>query len=261
VSAEYTITVNEPPAITSYNDAILALPGSGSTTFTVTTTGSPAPSLSLDASPGGTCLSAPPTGITFSDNNNGTGTWSVTPSAAAGTYCFQIDASNGVGKMATQVFTLVVTSPAVPYQASVNAPSGDPVSASIALNSGIKSFVGFQATGTPGQPGSVVFQGAPGDESTFTATVDVDWGELAYCVPYASSDPSQPACQPTMVTIGSASPTPVYPCNPANLPTAANPGWCSQSDSYSYATDSGGNEYTIISQVLFGAGDVTFSRG
>ncbi|MGA2530759.1 MAG: putative Ig domain-containing protein [Acidimicrobiales bacterium] len=259
-TAQYTITVNEPPAITSYNDAILALPGSGATTFTVTTTGSPTPSLSLDASPGGKCLSSPPAGITFTDNGDGTGTWSVTSAATAGTYCFQIDASNGVGTMATQLFTLVVTSPTVPYQASVSAPSGDPVSASIALSSGVKSFVGFQATGSPGQPGSVVFQGAPGDESTFTATVDVDWGDLAYCVPYASSDPTQPACQPTEVTIGSASPTPVYPCDPSNLPTAADPGWCSQSDSYSY-TDVGGTEYTVISQVLFGAGDVTFSRG
>jgi hypothetical protein len=261
----FTLTVNEPPAITSYNDAILPLPATGSqpATFPVTATGSPTPALSLDPNPGGQCLTAStlPTGISFADSGNGSGIWSVASTATAGTYCFQIDASNGVSPMATQAFTLVVTSPTTPYQATVSAPKNDPVAASIALNSGLKSFSGFDASQSAlGSSTMVTFttEGA----STFTATVDVDFGDLTYCVPYGGT--GSPVCQPTQVTIGESgsTPTDVLPCSTTNMPSPTSPatyGWCSESDSYSYPVV-GGVQYTSISQVLFGAGDVTFSH-
>ena len=69
--------------------------------FTVTTTGSPVPTL--------TEAGALPSGVTFKSNGNGTATLSGTPGAgSAGSYSLTITASNGVGSAATQSFTLAV---------------------------------------------------------------------------------------------------------------------------------------------------------
>src|SRR4029077_2315759 len=69
--------------------------------FTVRATGSPTPSLSETG--------ALPSGVTFKDNGNGTGTLSGTPaSGTGGTYELTFTASNGVGNAASQSFTLKV---------------------------------------------------------------------------------------------------------------------------------------------------------
>ena len=87
------------PTITSANSANFAVNAAGS--FTVTTTGSPNPTLSESGS-----LPSP---VTFKDNGNGTATISGTPATGtAGTYSITITASNGVGTAATQSFTLTV---------------------------------------------------------------------------------------------------------------------------------------------------------
>ena len=71
--------------------------------FTVTTTGSPSPTLSESGS-----LPSP---VTFKDNGNGTATIAGTPATGtAGTYPITITANNGVGTAATQNFTLTVSS-------------------------------------------------------------------------------------------------------------------------------------------------------
>ncbi len=85
------------PAITSASSTTFTAGTAGS--FTVTTTGTPTPSLSET----GTL----PSGITFHDNGNGTATLSGTASAA-GTFPITITASNGIGSAATQSFTLTV---------------------------------------------------------------------------------------------------------------------------------------------------------
>lgn len=85
------------PAITSLNHKEFTNGSAG--TFTVTTTGSPAPSLSV----AGTL----PTGITFVDNNNGTATLAGTPTSA-GAVVLTLTADNGVDPNATQSFTLTV---------------------------------------------------------------------------------------------------------------------------------------------------------
>jgi large repetitive protein len=95
----FTLTVNQPPAITSGNTTTFTIGEAGS--FTVTTDGFPAPALSATG--------ALPAGVTFTDNGNGTATLSGTPaSGTAGSYPLTITASNGVGVDATQNFTLVV---------------------------------------------------------------------------------------------------------------------------------------------------------
>ena len=96
---------NQAPAITSASSTTFTVGTTGS--FTVTTTGSPTPSLSETG--------ALPSGVTFKDNGNGTGTLSETPgSGTPGTYALTFAASNGVGTAATQSFTLTVSSGGVP---------------------------------------------------------------------------------------------------------------------------------------------------
>jgi hypothetical protein len=95
----FTLTVIQPPAITSApaTTFIVGTPGS----FMVTTTGFPPPSLTV----GGVSL---PAGVTFVNNGNGTGTLSGTPAAGtAGPYAISFTATNAGGS-ATQPFTLTI---------------------------------------------------------------------------------------------------------------------------------------------------------
>lgn len=98
----FTLTVDEAPAITSASNTTFQNGVAGS--FTVTTTGIPAPALTVS----GTL----PSGVTFTDNGDGTATLSGT-STASGTYPLTITASNGIAPDATQSFTLTVQAPAV----------------------------------------------------------------------------------------------------------------------------------------------------
>ena len=87
------------PAITSASGTMFTVGTAGS--FTVTTTGTPTPSISETG--------ALPNGVTFTDKGNGTATLAGTPAAgSAGTYQFTVTASNGVSPNATQTFTLTV---------------------------------------------------------------------------------------------------------------------------------------------------------
>src|SRR5262249_18335748 len=105
------------PAITSAK--AITFPIGQFSTFTVTTTGFPIPTLTLLSSTrgGGTGL---PMGVTFVDNGNGTGTLSGTPAASRrGTYTLTFSASNGVMPNATQGFALTVSQ--APVITSANA--------------------------------------------------------------------------------------------------------------------------------------------
>jgi hypothetical protein len=98
-SQSFTLTVDQPPAITSANSASF-VEGS-SNTFTVTTSAFPTPALSEN----GTL----PSGVSFVDNGDGTAALSGNPTAGTqGSYTFTIKASNGVSPNATQSFTLTV---------------------------------------------------------------------------------------------------------------------------------------------------------
>ncbi len=92
----FTIVLQQAPSITSANNATFAygVPNS----FTVTTTGFPAPSLSESG--------ALPPGVTFVDNGNGTGALSGTPTVS-GTFPLVLSATNVV-TTAQQNFTLTV---------------------------------------------------------------------------------------------------------------------------------------------------------
>jgi hypothetical protein len=95
----FTLTVDGPPVITSAAAKTFTEGASGS--FTVTTTGTPTSALSES----GTL----PSGVSFVDNGNGTGTLAGTPAVGTqGVYPITIGATNGQSPDATQSFTLTV---------------------------------------------------------------------------------------------------------------------------------------------------------
>ena len=95
-SQTFTLTVRQPPVITSASSA-KATHGQAFS-FKVTATGYPTPTLTRS----GTVA-----GLTWTNNGNGTATLSGTP-RTAGTYTLTITATNNTGT-ATQTFTLTVT--------------------------------------------------------------------------------------------------------------------------------------------------------
>ena len=94
-----TLTIDQPPYITSANNTTFIKGMANS--FTVTTTGFPVPALSYSP------IGSLPAGVTFHDNGNGTATISGKPTVS-GTFSFWITASNGVSPQAQQSFSLTV---------------------------------------------------------------------------------------------------------------------------------------------------------
>jgi hypothetical protein len=113
-SATPSVTISyaaSAPALTSADHATFHTAQAGS--FTVTSTGVPAASLSETG--------ALPSGVTFTDNGDGTATLSGTPaSGTGGSYPLTITAANGVSPAATQSFTLTVEDPP---RAAVSSPA------------------------------------------------------------------------------------------------------------------------------------------
>ncbi|MDN4613099.1 putative Ig domain-containing protein [Leifsonia sp. F6_8S_P_1B] len=181
------VTVAAPPAITSASTVPGALGVASS--FTVTTTGYPVPTLAASGSL--------PAGVTFTDNGNGTATIAGTPTGQARDYPITVTAANGVGSPATQALTYAMT--AAPAFTSANSAtfttgvagsftvttSGRPtptISRTGALPNGLTftdngdgtaTIAGTPANGTGGQ-GGLVFTAANGQGSatqSFTLTV------------------------------------------------------------------------------------------
>jgi len=167
----FTLTVDEPPSITSSNQATFTV-GSADT-FTVTTgVGFPTPAMSETGSL--------PKGVNLTDNGNGTATLAGTAVAGtAGTYPITVTASNGISPDATQSFTLTVLAIDIttmslpsgtlktPYMATLTASGGNPpyrwslASGSGPLPPGLK----LKATG--------VISGRPKKAGTYSFTVQV----------------------------------------------------------------------------------------
>ena len=113
-----TVAASGAPVITSAPGATVTA-GTAMTPFTITTTGYPLPSLTKSG--------ALPSGVTFTDNHNGTATISGNPKATTGgTYIFTITAENDEGTV-TQTFTLTVNqAPTIASKASTTFTAGDP---------------------------------------------------------------------------------------------------------------------------------------
>ena len=126
-SGGQTFTINAPPAFTSAAAASFTVGAPG--TFPVTATGVPPPAISV--------VGALPTGVTFVDNGNGTGTLAGTPaSGTAGTYPLTFTATNSSGS-ATQSFTLTVSGVAPPNPSIFNFTGGP---ASFTVPAGVTSI-------------------------------------------------------------------------------------------------------------------------
>lgn len=95
----YTVVAGQAPVITSPNNGTFTIGVPGSTT--VTTTGLPIPSI--------TEAGHLPTGLSFVDNGNGTGTLHGTPMVfIGGDFSISFTATNGIGSPVTQSFTIVL---------------------------------------------------------------------------------------------------------------------------------------------------------
>jgi len=173
---DFTLTVN--PLQTTFVSANTA-------TFTVRTPGSFTVQVTADPTPGISESGALPSGVTFTDNHDGTATLAGTPDlGTAGAYPLTFTATNGVAPDATQDFTLTVN-PLQPSIVSVSAvtfaegitrdftvrTTGDPtpsISESGALPSGVTFTDNHDGTatlaGTP-DPGTADIYGL-----TITAT-------------------------------------------------------------------------------------------
>ena len=183
------------PAITSGSSTTFVVGTAGS--FTVTATGTPTPSI--------TETGALPSGVTFTNNGNGTATLAGTPAAGtAKSYPLTITATNGVGSPATQSFTLTVSAatqaPAITSASSTTfwvasagtftvTATGTPapsITETGALPSGVTftnngngtaTLAGTPATGTAGSyPFTITATNGVGSPATqsFTLTVQID---------------------------------------------------------------------------------------
>ncbi|MCW2758586.1 MAG: hypothetical protein JWO46_2332, partial [Nocardioidaceae bacterium] len=166
VGAPYTVTA--APAITSANT--VSFQNGQASTFTVTTTGYPTPAI--------TRTGALPTGVTFTDNGNGTATLAGTPTQG-GSFPLSLTAANGVTPNATQTLTLNVGQPpAITSAASATFTSGSAGSFTV-TTSGVPTVSTITETGalpaglsfTDNGNGTATLAGTPTDSGTFPVTL------------------------------------------------------------------------------------------
>jgi hypothetical protein len=188
---EFTLTVNEAPAITNLNIAAFAEGNPGE--FTFTTTGYPRPAI--------TSVGGLPNGLSLVDNGNGTATLSGTPAAGTGgTYRITITAGNSVGSAATQDFYLIVSPPPT-------IDSEDHCTFTVGTE-GTFDVTYFYASGTVCSgdlPSGVIFNGFLGDTyGSFFGTPDPGTGGV-YKVTLTTSGPHPtPAMQEFTLTVNEA---------------------------------------------------------
>ena len=188
----FTLTVGQAPAITSA-DATTFIVGSAGN-FTITTTGFPNSAL--------TRTGALPSGVTFTDNGDGTASLSGTPVAGTGgTYPITFTASNGVGANATQNFTLTVNeAPAITSLNHATFITGTAGTFSI-------TSTGFPASGlskTGSLPNNVTFTDNGNGTATLSGTATVS-GVFPITIT-ASNGVSPDATQNFTLTVNPAGP-------------------------------------------------------
>jgi parallel beta-helix repeat protein len=169
----FTLTVDEPPAITS--PATAAFPIGLSDSFTVTTYGFPRATLTKSGSL--------PSGVSFMDNGDGTATLAGIPAAgSSGTYTLHITATNGIGSNFTKTFTLTVgQAPTINLPADVifqtrqhgsftiTSNSGSPPTTTLTLRSQLPKGISF----SPGRNGTATLSGTPADNAAGVYTVTI----------------------------------------------------------------------------------------
>jgi hypothetical protein len=156
-----SVTVDTPPTITSANNTTFTVGSAG--TFTVTTTGFPTPSITENG--------ALPSGVTFTDNGNGTATLSGTPAAGTGgSYPFTITASNTASPNANQSFTLTVDqAPAITSASSTTFTSGSSINFTVTTT----GYPTPTLSESGALPGNVTFTNNGNGTATISGTASV----------------------------------------------------------------------------------------
>jgi hypothetical protein len=179
VVATVSITVNQPPAITSANNVTFA-PGKPGQSFTVQTTGFPSGASMVIGETGPL-----PAGVTFTDNNNGTATIAGTPAAAtqgslgnpvSQGYPLTVTANNSINPQASQSFTLNIACPVITVSGttSLNLTYNIPANSTYTQSGGNATIV-WSASGLPtnlsinASTGAIT--GTPNVTGTYSATV------------------------------------------------------------------------------------------
>ncbi len=185
------------PAITSPS-SLDAHPGVA-VDFTVTTTGTPTPSILASGQL--------PGGLSFRANSDGTATISGTPSSGStGTYTLDLTASNGVSPNATQTLTISVTS--LQVAPSFTSP------ATLQLATGAYRSFTVTTTGNPTPsitasgrlPAGVGFSAKPGGTATISGTPSLQSAGTYDFYLTASNGVGVPAHQTLLITVVQAVP-------------------------------------------------------
>jgi hypothetical protein len=178
----FTLAVNAPPQITSVDHTTFTLDTAGN--FTVTTAGG-YPTLPVLTETG-----ALPSGVTFTDNGDGTATLAGTPAAGSGgSYPLTLTATNGVAPNATQAFTLTVSASPVITSTdhttfavgsagtfTVTTTPGNPAATTITETGALPSGVSFADNGN----GTATLAGTPavGTGGSYSLTITASNGVL-----------------------------------------------------------------------------------
>ncbi|TPW76867.1 putative Ig domain-containing protein [Schumannella sp. 10F1B-5-1] len=202
---QLVVTVRQAPAITS--GATATFTAGTAESFTVTTSGSPAPSLARSG--------ALPSGVTFTDNGDGTATIAGTPAASAGgSYPLTITASNDVNPSATQPFTLTVNAaPRFTSSDSAAARVGTAASIAVTTTGGYPTPTTLTESGA--LPAGVTFVDQGSGSATISGTPAAVAGGV-YTLVITAKAGSLTTTQTLTLTVGEA---PVVTTNPVSRST------------------------------------------
>jgi hypothetical protein len=232
--AAYVWTATQPPAITSAASTTETMHSPFD--FQVTTTGSPAPAI--------TETGTLPSGVTFTDNGDGTADLAGTPAVGtAGSYPITISASNGYAPDASQSFMLTIsaakTTPAFNSAAADTVTYGAPLNFTVTTSgypvprirkSGSVPGVTFTDNGD----GTATISGTPAGSASgpytleLTATNSAGTGDQSFTLT-VTRPPSLASIKNTTATVG----------NPASIDVTATKGYPAPSIAESGALPNG----------------------
>jgi hypothetical protein len=239
----FTLTVNQAPAITSAN-SVTFTPGTAGS-FTVTTTGYPQASLSESG--------ALPGGVNFIDNGNGTATLTGTASAP-GNFAITITASNGVSPQAMQSFVLSV----VPNLSVITSPTQGSALSGATVTFGWSSAANVSAyqlvVGTWGPGGGDLYNSYLILPSQSSKTVTLPTGGIMIYVQLKQEiNGVWYATNATYTEAGTTVPAVISSPAPGSVLTTTTP-------TFSWAGVSGPNEFTLrIGTIGVSTSDVYYS--
>ena len=236
-SVTATVTVDQAPAITGAATAGFTIGSAGS--FTVTTTGYPAPAL--------TETGALPAGLSFADNHDGTATISGTP-AAGGSFGVTIGADNGVAPAASKALSVTATAaPAITSAAATTFTAGSPGSFTV-------TTTGYPAptlSEAGALPAGISLTDHGDGTATLTGTPAAGTGGAYSITLTAANGISPDASQPFTLTVDEAPAVTTNPSgqsvNPGSVVTfnAAAGGYPTPTVQWQRSTD-GGATFTAI---------------